>query len=268
MKIGCLFKSLYLEKKTHYPISNLFLIVLLYIVEAKKGCKKKSLNILSLAAYLLNCNTMAMILTAVLEGPTPLATKHADTSLAVNTELHTPPLAVNTAMHTPPLAVNTAMHTPHLAVNTAMHTPPLAVNTTRHKSPLAANTARHTTLLAVNTVMHTPPLAVSTAMHTQPLALSTARHKPPLADNTARHTPSLAVNTTRHTPPKTVNTTDIKQNWLEIQLTNIYSNTGSTIDCTCMSQKPEGNYFALGNYLTTNMRYKSIQCKSIKSCIM
>ena len=30
---------------------------------------------------------MAMILTAVLEGPTPLATKHADTSLAVNTEL-------------------------------------------------------------------------------------------------------------------------------------------------------------------------------------
>ena len=28
--------------------------MLLYIVEAKKGCKKKSLNILSLAAYLLN----------------------------------------------------------------------------------------------------------------------------------------------------------------------------------------------------------------------
>ena len=28
--------------------------VLLYIVEAKKGCKKKSLNILSLAADLLN----------------------------------------------------------------------------------------------------------------------------------------------------------------------------------------------------------------------
>ena len=46
--------SLYLEKKKpHYPISNLFLIVLLYIVEAKKGCKKKRLNILSLAAYLL-----------------------------------------------------------------------------------------------------------------------------------------------------------------------------------------------------------------------
>ena len=44
---------MYLEKKTHYPISNLFLIVLLYIVEAKKGCKKKSLNILSLAADLL-----------------------------------------------------------------------------------------------------------------------------------------------------------------------------------------------------------------------
>ena len=41
------------RKKPHYPISNLFLIVLLYIVEAKKGCKKKSLNILSLAAYLL-----------------------------------------------------------------------------------------------------------------------------------------------------------------------------------------------------------------------
>ena len=41
------------RKNPHYPISNLFLIVLLYIVEAKKGCKKKSLNILSLAAYLL-----------------------------------------------------------------------------------------------------------------------------------------------------------------------------------------------------------------------
>ena len=41
------------RKKTHYPISNLFLIVLLYIVEAKKGCKKKSLNILSLTADLL-----------------------------------------------------------------------------------------------------------------------------------------------------------------------------------------------------------------------
>ena len=52
LKIGCLFKSLYLEKK-HYPISNLFLIVLLYIVEAKKGCKKKSLNILSWATDLL-----------------------------------------------------------------------------------------------------------------------------------------------------------------------------------------------------------------------
>ena len=51
LKIGCLFKSLYLEKKKkHYPISNLFLIVLVYIVEAKKGCKKKNLNILSLAA--------------------------------------------------------------------------------------------------------------------------------------------------------------------------------------------------------------------------
>ena len=42
------------RKNPHYPISNLFLIVLLYIVEAKKGCKKKSLNILSLAAYLPN----------------------------------------------------------------------------------------------------------------------------------------------------------------------------------------------------------------------
>ena len=41
------------KKKPHYPISNLFLIAFLYIVEAKKGCKKKSLNILSLAADLL-----------------------------------------------------------------------------------------------------------------------------------------------------------------------------------------------------------------------
>ena len=41
LKIGCLFKSLYLEKKKHYPISNLFLIVLLYIFAATKGCKKK-----------------------------------------------------------------------------------------------------------------------------------------------------------------------------------------------------------------------------------
>ena len=41
------------RKNTHYPISDLFLIVLLYIVEAKKGCKKKSLNILLLAADLL-----------------------------------------------------------------------------------------------------------------------------------------------------------------------------------------------------------------------
>ena len=32
----------------------MFLIVLLYIVEAKKGCEKNSLNILSLAADLLN----------------------------------------------------------------------------------------------------------------------------------------------------------------------------------------------------------------------
>ena len=41
------------RKNPHYPISNLFLNVLLNIVEAKKGCKKKSVNILSLAAYLL-----------------------------------------------------------------------------------------------------------------------------------------------------------------------------------------------------------------------
>ena len=40
------------RKNPPYPISNLVLIVLLYIVEAKKGCKKKSLNILSLAADL------------------------------------------------------------------------------------------------------------------------------------------------------------------------------------------------------------------------
>ena len=49
------------KKKKHYPISNLFLIVLLYIVEAKKGCKKKSLNILSLAAYLLKSNSIAIL---------------------------------------------------------------------------------------------------------------------------------------------------------------------------------------------------------------
>ena len=41
------------RKNPHYPISNLFLNGLLNIVEAKKGCKKKSLNNLSLAAYLL-----------------------------------------------------------------------------------------------------------------------------------------------------------------------------------------------------------------------
>ena len=45
-------------KKTHYPISNLFLNVLLYIVEAKKGCKKFFLNILSLAADLLKRNML------------------------------------------------------------------------------------------------------------------------------------------------------------------------------------------------------------------
>ena len=47
LKIGCLFKSLYLEKThtTLHVYQICFLIVLLYIVEAKKGCKKKSLNI-------------------------------------------------------------------------------------------------------------------------------------------------------------------------------------------------------------------------------
>ena len=60
LKKGCLFKSLYLEKKTHYPISNLFLFVLLYIVEAKKGCKEKSLNILSFAADLLKAQAFAL----------------------------------------------------------------------------------------------------------------------------------------------------------------------------------------------------------------
>ena len=49
------------RKNPHYPISNLFLIVLLYIVEAKKGCKKKSLNILSLAADLLKQNYSLII---------------------------------------------------------------------------------------------------------------------------------------------------------------------------------------------------------------
>ena len=42
------------KKNPHYPISNLFLIVFLYNVEAKKGCTKFFLNILSLAADLLN----------------------------------------------------------------------------------------------------------------------------------------------------------------------------------------------------------------------
>ena len=46
------------RQNPHNPISNLFLIVLLHIVEAKKGCKKKSLNILSLAAYLLKTHTI------------------------------------------------------------------------------------------------------------------------------------------------------------------------------------------------------------------
>ena len=54
------------RKNPHYPISNLFLIVLLYIVEAKKGCKKKSLNILSLAAYLLKLYVTHIIYKTVL----------------------------------------------------------------------------------------------------------------------------------------------------------------------------------------------------------
>ena len=41
LKIGLSFKSLYIEKNTHYPISDLYLNVFLYIFEAKKGCKKK-----------------------------------------------------------------------------------------------------------------------------------------------------------------------------------------------------------------------------------
>ena len=40
LKICCLFKSLYLEKLT-LPCIKFVLIVLLYIVEAKKRCKKK-----------------------------------------------------------------------------------------------------------------------------------------------------------------------------------------------------------------------------------
>ena len=50
------------RKPPHYPISNLFLIVLLYIVEAKKGCKKNSLNILSLAADLLKRGSVCFAL--------------------------------------------------------------------------------------------------------------------------------------------------------------------------------------------------------------
>ena len=42
------------RKNPHYPLSDLILIVLLYIFEAKKGCTTKSLNKLSLAADLLN----------------------------------------------------------------------------------------------------------------------------------------------------------------------------------------------------------------------
>ena len=42
-------------------MSNLFLNGLLYIVEAKKGCKKKSLNILSLAAYLLKVKIIIQV---------------------------------------------------------------------------------------------------------------------------------------------------------------------------------------------------------------
>ena len=57
MKIGCQFESLYVEK-THYPILDLVVNVLLYIFDAKKGFKKKSLNKLSLAADLLNTNKL------------------------------------------------------------------------------------------------------------------------------------------------------------------------------------------------------------------
>ena len=41
--------------------------MLLYIVEAKKGCKKKSLNILSLAADLLKKVSRILILHIILE---------------------------------------------------------------------------------------------------------------------------------------------------------------------------------------------------------
>ena len=41
------------KQQQHYPISDLFLIVLIYIFESEKGCKEKSLNKLSLAADLL-----------------------------------------------------------------------------------------------------------------------------------------------------------------------------------------------------------------------
>ena len=41
------------RKNPHYPILDLVLNVLLCIFDAKKGCKKKSLNKFSLAADLL-----------------------------------------------------------------------------------------------------------------------------------------------------------------------------------------------------------------------
>ena len=61
-KCSCI-ESRYLEKNAHYPIAMLVLMFLLYIFEAKKRGKKKSLNTLSLAADLLK----------VIEGPSQLS---------------------------------------------------------------------------------------------------------------------------------------------------------------------------------------------------
>ena len=61
LKIGCLFKSLYFSKNNNnntLPYIRIVLIVLLYIVDAKKGCKKKSLKKLSLTADLLKYSTL------------------------------------------------------------------------------------------------------------------------------------------------------------------------------------------------------------------
>ena len=54
LNFQCPFKSLYLEKKTHYPIPILALNVLVYICEVKKRCRKKCLNKLAFAADSLN----------------------------------------------------------------------------------------------------------------------------------------------------------------------------------------------------------------------